>query len=413
AAGRVMPSQKAVNRRNAASGPGEYPEVKDGDPSMPVLLFTSSSGAAFGANQSNSGDKPSPNTAVSWTLLAPWKCLQPIWYSLMYYPLSTGQQPRFGGLDEKRQILFEAGSPWFPADFPGTQAGWLWEMQERRNREEAWRRRPKGKRVNFEKVEVGEGKREVGVGWACEWERLVGGPPQVEEPAAGVGVEPKVVQKEQQAGAVDSNTAAAENRKPEAPLQAPPKPPQLAQLSARQAQVLLDGTTHTLPPHVALLSALMTVRLRLLTRGVPQTCARIYCLPSASSNPLLRRQWLALLPSKQSQQSEQKRGPRGPKHSLPRLPKGLPPHVMQQRLAQSLLAPPRASEDDYPKCPGEEDLVGFVTTGNFNLGEGKGTGVGSLLVERVLGDVRVDGGRWCIVRNAGSAVGRLARWDVA
>lgn len=65
--------------------------------------------------------------------------------------------------------------------------------------------------------------------------------------------------------------------------------------------------------------------------------------------------------------------------------------------------------------PGKEDLVGFVTAGNYNLGEGRVTGVGNVVLKRL-----VDGmsgkkslSRLCIVRNAGEAVGRLARWEIA
>jgi ribonuclease P/MRP protein subunit POP1 len=80
--------------------------------------------------------------------------------------------------------------------------------------------------------------------------------------------------------------------------------------------------------------------------------------------------------------------------------------------------------------PNEEDLIGFVTTGNFNLGEGKGIGIGSLLLSKVkpVSDASVNTTessqvvkpgmyrkeeRLCIIRDAGQAVGRLARWELA
>lgn len=316
----------------------------------------------------------------------------------MYYPLSTGQQPRFGGLDEERQLTFEAGQPWFPADFPGTKAGWEWEATERVKREEEWKRRPKGKRIAWEKVELGGGKKgEIGLGWACEWERLVRGPKKVHDEAAGTV-----------AGAADG-TGKEHDKTPVKNAAPPQKPNNLTQMPATQALAILSSASPALPPHIDTASALIAVRLSLLTRGVPQTCARIYRIPSAAINPELRKQWLDLLPSHQPT-----RGSKGPKHSLPRLPKDAPLHVMQQRLAQSLVEPPRVGEERYPACPAEEDLVGFVTTGNFNLGEGQGTGVGSLLLGLVIKDVRERGeeGRLCVVRNAGGGVARLAKWEV-
>lgn len=56
-----------------------------------------------------------------------------------------------------------------------------------------------------------------------------------------------------------------------------------------------------------------------------------------------------------------------------------------------------------------------MTTGEFNLAEGKGVAVGSVFVERVLEGVRRGKGkegRLCVVRNAGEKMGRLARWEV-
>jgi ribonuclease P/MRP protein subunit POP1 len=88
---------------------------------------------------------------------------------------------------------------------------------------------------------------------------------------------------------------------------------------------------------------------------------------------------------------------------------------VQQRLAQSLLAPTRPGQRDYPICPDEDDLIGFVTSGNFNLGEGKGTGVGNILLSKISGLLEKGGemDRWCVVRNAGESIGRLAQWSFA
>lgn len=97
----------------------------------------------------------------------------------------------------------------------------------------------------------------------------------------------------------------------------------------------------------------------------------------------------------------------------------------------------------YPSVPDKEDLIGFVTTGNFDLGQGKASAIGCVAVEKVRfssgkqqreiededgvgGEGRVwmelkglEGklgkkvvGRLCVVRDAGMAVGRLARWEL-
>lgn len=132
-ASRLLPSQKAINRRKGDAMPGEYPAPAPKDPQIPILLMATRSSTA--------------GAQGSWVLLVPWKCVLPVWYHIMHYPLSIGGNPRFGGLEETRQIAFEQGTPWFPGDFPGIQAGWEWELMERAKRKAEWEKHPKGKRV--------------------------------------------------------------------------------------------------------------------------------------------------------------------------------------------------------------------------------------------------------------------------
>jgi ribonuclease P/MRP protein subunit POP1 len=372
-----LQSQKAINRRKTLAAPGQFPEPAANDPRIPSLLYCT----------------PTANGKQGkWTVLLPWKCVQPVWYSVMYYPLSTGGQPRFGGIMEKRQICFETGTPCFPEDFPGTKAGMQWELQERKRRHEEWRRRPKSKRVNWDVVDLGNGRKgEVGEGWACDWQRLVNGPEKKTQIPGGntKDVEPADSTK-------DTNAERTTNSEPVQPFQ-------LTHCAAAEARARLssanpsDQSANTSNP-------LANVRITLLNRGVPQACARIYRLPSPTASNL-RQRWLALQPSSRAETKQ-----RGPKNSLPHLPKNASIDVVQKRLAQSLQKTPKVGDSDYPVCPDEDDLIGFVTTGNFNLGEGQGTGVGAFLLDRVQGDGVED--RLCIVRNAGTGVGRLARWDI-
>lgn len=157
AAARALPSQKAINRRKHNAMPGEYPQPRSSDPQIPIIGYTSSFAGI--------GDRK------SWTILLPWKCVLPIWYALMYYPLSDGGNLRFGGLRERRQIAFEENVPWFPGDFPGTEAGHCWELQERQRRKTEWERKPRGRRVEWDSLRLGKNKKgEIGLGWACYFE---------------------------------------------------------------------------------------------------------------------------------------------------------------------------------------------------------------------------------------------------
>ena len=71
------------------------------------------------------------------------------------------------------------------------------------------------------------------------------------------------------------------------------------------------------------------------------------------------------------------------------------------------------ADDDYPLVPDEDDLIGFVTTGNYNLAEGMPTAVANLALHRVLrGESAQPPDRVCIVREPGRTIGRLAKWEV-
>ena len=353
---RTMSSQKSINRRKSICTPGESPEARPTDPRIPTLIFAS-------------------RESRSWTILLPWKCVMAVWRQMMRYPVSTGGNPRFGGLKERRQVNFERLIPHFPYDHAGTDAGWAWELREREARKHEWAKRPKGKRIEWSTIDLGRGKKgEVGDGWACDWERLL--------PAPTETAMQKVLEQ------------------PDAPFR---------QLSCRQAAELVEG--HGPDSDLSRSLDLFTVKVSMIQRGTPTDCARIYKLPT---EPELRSQWLSLMPQPGVRRTSSKQGYRAVDKPTP---------VQRQRLAQSLLEPPRLEEgpakaggENYPIVPDEVHLIGFVTTGNYNLGEGMPTAVANLAVNRVFSLLSKQGvpraERICIVRQAGSTIGRLARWEV-
>lgn len=396
-ASRQLASQKSINRRKSEALPGTYPLPSPKDPKIPILLMASRS----------------PTTAGQglWTLLLPWDCVLPVWYSIMHYPLTSGGSPRFGGLQERRQISFENGDPWYPADFPGTKAGYEWELLGREKRKQEWEKRPKGKRTAWESVDLGDGKKgEIGMGWACDWERLFQGPLPLKaggEPNATSEHSAKAAPK----GVLDkgktnvTSTSSSGHEQPQTETLTPP-------LSIHYLPTPLPMTA-PIPP-----GALTPVHLTLLTTGHPTRNARIYRLPS--TNNQLRARWVALaLPPNSSKHPRQAR-------PGPSFPKGAAPHERAQGLAASLLAPSLstlaagtgsigAGHPAYPCAPDEIDLIGFVTTGNYHLGQGKCEAIGNVAVAKVIGeDIRKGKGgekNLCIVRESGQSVGRLARWE--
>ncbi|RMZ74382.1 ribonuclease P complex subunit Pop1 [Pyrenophora seminiperda CCB06] len=332
---RTMPSQKSINRRKSMCTLGEAPEARPTDPNIPTLIFAS-------------------RESRCWTILLPWKCVMAVWQQMMRYPVSTGGNPRFGGLKERRQVDFERSTPHFPYDHPGTDAGWTWELREREARKHEWTKRPKGKRIEWSTIDLGSGKKgEVGDAWACDWERLL--PTATESHMQKVSKQPSAL---------------------------------FRQLSYRQAMDLVGG--HSPGSDTSRSLDLFTVKVTMIQRGTPTDCARIYKLPT---EPEPRSKWLSLMQQAGVRRTSSKQG-----HGAVDKPKP----TQRQGLAQSLVEGPKAGEERYPVVPDEADLIGFVTTGNYNLGEGMPTAVANLAVNRVPMPGSEQG--VCIVRQAGSTI---------
>ncbi|KAG9258662.1 ribonucleases P/MRP protein subunit POP1-domain-containing protein [Emericellopsis atlantica] len=404
-----LPTQGLVNRRRSKITPGSFLKPSPIDPAIPIVLLASRSGSSTQAQG-------------KWTLLAPWKCIQPIWYSIVHCPLSTGGNPRFAGLEQTRQVAFERGLPWFPADFPTTDAGVAWELDQRAVRTLKWSRRPKSKRTEWSTVDLGAGRKgELGDGLACDFEYLFGLPrPDDAETQSTEGA------MDVEQGQVSQTTATSSSA-----LSALHHVSRKAFLGLARAG---EGTALSIP-----LNALLTVRIRLVTRGTVGPCARIYRLPAtpppvpvasdaevpatippsaSTSFPSalphdLRAQWLAKLPDSTAA---------GAKDTT-RQPRATTPESRRQRIVRELTSKPtpwpstksnlRDIGGQHPLCPSSNDLIGFVTTGEFCLSDGRGSAIGSIAVDMVLGGFRADEteGRLCIVRSAGENVGWLARWE--
>lgn len=391
-ASRRLPSQKAINRRRTLAGPGVPLKAQTTDPQIPVMVYTS---------RPENGSKDANNHGT-WTVLLPWKCVTPLWYMLMYYPLSSGDNPRFGGVKEQRQLAFEYGQPWFPGDYPGTRAGWEWNAREDEDRKKEWERRPKGKRVEYDSLDLGNGQKgEVGRGWACDWERIV-----------------QKMQSDVMDETQDTESSGLKETTDSKPDTIPPLGIEHLKLDARTAsQLNTNARVWKLPDDKPYLA---TVMVTLLGRGTPTPCARIYRLPS--KNDELRKQWLLTKPSPSKSSPSTKLAPIRP--SSKSKSDGIDPVTKRNedrlKLAASLLDPSTPEPASEIRLPLEDDLIGFISSGNYNLAEGKGTGIGSIVVSKVVESCPPTKGqstegpperRVCIVRSAGERVGRLGLWE--
>ncbi|KAI0909286.1 POPLD domain-containing protein [Ustulina deusta] len=428
-----LPSQTSLNRRREKSGPGTPLERGTIDPPIPIILLASRNG----------NETPVPGT---WTILLPWKCVQSVWYSLMHYPLSSGGNPTFGGLDEIRQLSFERGQPWFPGDVPGTNAGNAWETKERQARWKTWDRKPKGKRVKWESVDLGAGRKgEVGVGWSCDFETLFGlrSPTEAETAPADNNGDDEIPGAPEVVKPKEEKTAVKEPKR-EAKFET------LTDITYLPKSIFTNLSSTQQPPPSLPPNSTITVSIKMLGRGVVTTCARVYRLPpptpvppptagssqaevpatqppplppqSKSENKLppdLREQWLAQQPAKSTKKNKKKSSSTS---TTPATATATTPEARIQALAQSLIGPQRAypapstTANGHPLCPDATDLIGFVTAGAFNLRDGRGEAIASISAQRALEQTgrnpRDPAARLCVVRDAGQSVGWLARWDV-
>jgi ribonuclease P/MRP protein subunit POP1 len=402
-----LPSQKALNRRRGKIAPGAPLEPTKADPEIPVILLATRQSATTG----------------TWTLMVPWNCVLPLWYGLMHYPLSTGGNPGFGGLNEIKQLAFEQAVPWFPGDFPATDAGMVWELEQRLVRKKAWDRMPKGKRVSYETLDLGAGRKgEVGEGWNCDYETLL-------------GLQLSNTEKPDVEMADGENGELAPVEKPDNQDTAPSKHPlaNLTHLSRFAFNACLAPKPESLMP-----ASIVTVKITFLSRGVPDPCARVYRLPviksvavstqaevTATDPPVikkdgipsnLREQWLASIPRKGKIAR--------PKPALKHNSAADIDLVTRRRLLAQELTTPHQTQTNgdgmngHLLCPDEDDLIGFVTTGSFNLRDGRAQAIGSFSAQKALEDIRSyqnkddPAARICVVRNAGQNIGWVARWEL-
>ncbi|KAK8067955.1 ribonucleases P/MRP protein subunit POP1-domain-containing protein [Apiospora saccharicola] len=324
------------------------------------------------------------------------------------------------GVNELRQLAFEQKVPWFPGDIVGSDAGIVWELQQRQERKSAWDRMPKGKRVNYDTLDLGAGRKgEIGSGWSCDYETLLGMQAQT-----GLGAEDVTM-----ADAADetADATAFQASKGSHSLQ------QVKRITKAELQSYWASKNEQLPPF-----SVVTVRVTFLSRGTPDTCARIYRLPKeqpastqaevpATEPPTkrnndsklpvdIRKQWLAQIPQS-SPAGRQGKPKKPPKFSVS---SEMNPETRKRLLAQELLKqpptsyPPGAPTQDtingHPLCPDAEDLIGFVTAGSYHLRTGQSEGIATISAAEAVQHKTGEG--LCVVRNVGQNVGWVARWKL-
>lgn len=96
-----------------------------------------------------------------------WTLVVPSGWSMPFFSSLTFTGARVGGQRERGNQIFEAGFSHFPRDYPTTNSYIQYAKERATEEEEAWRRKPPAKRVNYMKL----GNRSP---WKADWEVVLG-----------------------------------------------------------------------------------------------------------------------------------------------------------------------------------------------------------------------------------------------
>ncbi|KAI8609935.1 ribonucleases P/MRP protein subunit POP1-domain-containing protein [Chytriomyces sp. MP71] len=316
---RKSPTDATLNAKRSNKLPGQPLDPMDGGPAVPILLVQ--------RNTNTSSDNTS-EFVNGWDVILPAGPIAvDLWKSLVF----AGSHSI--GIQDRRRICFETGVASFPEDYPETAAHVAWAREVREEKKGKWERRPKDKRINYDKLNVLDP-------FVSHFSRLVA----VERGADGVELaEVDVLHAPKLIG------IAREALKAHADLEAVTK--MCADSIVKMRPEFQMGKS------LSLRNTFVRCRLAMMGRGVAEEHGIVYLASQAEIE-----YWTDFL---------KRRRPEGPVN----------PFDFSQ-------PPPISKEDEIEpvldKFPGHESIIGFITNGGFSMAEGQGIAVGSCLLRGLL-----------------------------
>jgi ribonuclease P/MRP protein subunit POP1 len=131
--------------------PGTPLKAMRQDDRIPVLLIQHSHESSLTDSQSMHG----------------WKLIIPAGWSMAFFNSLVFTGTRVGGQRERQTQAFEAGTAYYPRDYPFTQAYTLYAQDREKQERERWNRKPPAKRVNYQKLGIRSP-------WRADWEVILG-----------------------------------------------------------------------------------------------------------------------------------------------------------------------------------------------------------------------------------------------
>lgn len=326
------------------------------DPSIPILIYRR-------------------HITNDWCVILPWFWQLPFWYQLNRLPRVYNM-----GIRQFQQLSFENGRPYFPDDYPFTETGINENSTYKRlTLEDKWVQKPVGKRLNYDKlaglhsIQLPSCPGEIGDYFSCDWKLLrvlrngikyIRHKNNGKLPIIDAG---KTVQFKDELTFTrevnclnalfefhkDCNTSNLLTPTPVPVDLLVPITLKNEQVNATDFDEISDVFKHQLP--------VRPIRCQLIRRGCPTDNARVYGIPAKD-----KKFWMAV-----AQGTYKSNG----------------------KLNNDLDAP----------RPDVEDLIGFVTSGCYHLGKGKGVAHGFIDREYT--------GKYVLLRNCGSHSLHIATFD--
>lgn len=349
--------QLAFRRRKLLDTPnvGNLIPHENGDPEIPVVI----------AKQPRTG---------SWILLLPWYWVLPFWYQL-----NRVSRVYHAGIKQQHQLNYEAGRLQFPEDYPFTTVGHGENaVYKRLASKTLWERKPPAKKVNFAKIprvhaiEPPTCKGEIGDWFSCDWRLLQilrNGIAHLNQKGVALKMcDPSRTTQYEQSLLRDLNYV---NDLIELYMDVKDKPTDenlpISLVNQNLEKYDISNRVFEAPAQQGIVStplSVIAVVCTLAERGHPKDNARVYSIPKRDME-----YWLSIAHG--TYRSNGKR-----------------------------------DHDTIQPLPPVENLIGFITSATFHLGEGTGRCNGFIDAY----EAAQMNHKYVLIRNVGTNVYRLAEW---
>ncbi|KAF9468581.1 ribonucleases P/MRP protein subunit POP1-domain-containing protein [Collybia nuda] len=274
-----------------------------------------------------------------------WTLIIPAGWSMAFFSSLTFTGTRVGGQRERQTQSFEAGTCYFPRDYPSSIGYNVYATKREQEDRERWERKPPSKRTNFEKL----GTRSP---WKADWEVLLG----LRKPQGEEGDDFIPTQRETETNLNGITVKAWLLRGVEAPKIIS----NISNLTNHGAGLLQElnrfrlkrgqgtmGIDHK--PEELLKAGLVSIKIKVIKRGAPEDLALIYSVEDDEA-----KKW---------------------------------ERVMGQHISSAAMFIGDETPEEIKLSeikPSESSIIGYVTTGHFSLSQGGGFAIGAIPLTRYL-----------------------------